>query len=135
MLTVQCHFGSPYDKKVLKSHYTNLWTQFNDNGFSWDDTKQMVVTSHHVWDAYVKVHPEAQLYRNKALINFNDLCLIYAHTTADGRYCLSSHDIDFDDDIQGVNTGVAMNSLVVTSKEHSKIDWTQPWSDILSSFC
>ena len=30
MLTVQCHFGSPYDKKVLKSHYTNLWTQFNE---------------------------------------------------------------------------------------------------------
>ena len=62
MLTVQCHFGSPYDKKVLKSHYTNLWTQFNDvkslldqNGFSWDDTKQMVVASHHVWDAYIKV--------------------------------------------------------------------------------
>ena len=31
---------------------------------------------------------------------------IYAHTTADGRYSLSSRDIDFDDDIQGVNTGV-----------------------------
>ena len=39
-------------------------------------------------------------------MNFNDLCFIYAHTTADGRYSLSSHDIDFDDDIQGVNMGV-----------------------------
>ncbi|KAK7833539.1 hypothetical protein CFP56_025530 [Quercus suber] len=64
----------------------------------------MVVASHHVWDAYIKAHPEAQFYRNKALMNFNDLCLIYAHTTGDGRYSLSSHDIDFDDDIQGVNT-------------------------------
>lgn len=64
MLTMfNAYFGSPYDEKVLKSHYTNLWTQFNDikilldqNGFSWDDTKQMVVASHHVWDSYVKVH-------------------------------------------------------------------------------
>ncbi|KAL4637123.1 hypothetical protein ACB092_03G058000 [Castanea dentata] len=132
MLTMfNAYFGSPYDEKVLKSHYTNLWTQFNDvkslldqNGFSWDDTKQMVVASHHVWDAYIKAHPEAQFYRNKALMNFNNLCLIYAHTTADGRYSLSSRDIDFDDDIQGVNTGVAMNSLVPASKGHSKIDWT-----------
>ena len=54
----------------------------------------------------MQVHPEAQFYRNKALMNFNDLCLIYAHTTADGRYSLSSRDIDFDDDIQGENTGV-----------------------------
>ena len=47
MLTMfNAYFGSPYDEKVLKSHYTNLWTQFNDvkslldqNGFSGDDTK------------------------------------------------------------------------------------------------
>ena len=31
--------------------------------------------------------------------------------------------------------GLAMNSLLVMSKEHSKTDWTQPWTDILSSFC
>ena len=54
----------------------------------------------------MQAHPEAQFYRNKSLMNFNDLCLIFAHTTGDGRYSLSSHDIDFDDDIQGVNTGV-----------------------------
>jgi hypothetical protein len=54
----------------------------------------------------MQAHPEAQSYRNKALMNFNDLCLIYAHTAADGRYSRSSHDVDFDDDIQAVNIGV-----------------------------
>lgn len=53
-------------------------------------------------------HPDAQFYRNKALLNFNDLCLIYAHTTADGRYSLSSHDIDFDEDIQAMSMGVSL---------------------------
>lgn len=56
----------------------------------------------------LQAHPDAQFYRNRALINFNDLCLIYAHTTADGRYSLSSHDIDFDDDIQAMNFGVSL---------------------------
>lgn len=50
--------------------------------------------------------PDAQVYRNRTLMNFNDLCLIYAYTQADGRYSRSSHDIDFDDDAQGMNFGV-----------------------------
>ena len=64
----------------------------------------------------MQAHPEAQFYTNKALMNFNDLCLIYAHTTIDGRYSLSSPDIDFDDDIQGVNTGVFLYPVMDQQK-------------------
>ncbi|GMN43804.1 hypothetical protein TIFTF001_013003 [Ficus carica] len=124
-------FGSPYDVNVLKSRYTSLWKQFSDvknlldqNGFSWDSTRQMVVAERYVWDAYIKAHPDAQYYRNKALLNFNDLCLIYAHTTADGRYSLSSHDVDFDDDFQSLNVVVGVNNLVAATKERPKTDWT-----------
>lgn len=64
MLTVfNAKFGSQYDKDVLKSRYTNLWKQFNDvknllsqNGFSWDETRQMVVADDYLWDSYIKVH-------------------------------------------------------------------------------
>ncbi|KAJ7978001.1 L10-interacting MYB domain-containing protein [Quillaja saponaria] len=134
MLTMfNANFGSPYDVNVLKSRYTVMWTQFNDiknildqNGFYWDRTRQMVMASNNVWDTYMKAHPDAQSYRNKALRNFNDLCLIYAHTSADGRYSMSSHDVDFDDDIQGVTTvvGVPETNLAPVSREHSKTDWT-----------
>lgn len=55
-------FGSQYDKDVLKCRYTNLWKQFNDvknllgqNGFSWDETRQMVVADDYIWDAHIKV--------------------------------------------------------------------------------
>ena len=61
----------------------------------------------------MQAHPETQFYRNKALMNFNDLCLIYAHTTADG---ISGCDIDFDDDIQGVNTGVFLYPVMDQQK-------------------
>ena len=64
MLTMfNAKFGSQYDKDVLKGRYTNLWKQFNDiknllgqSGFSWDETRQMVVADDDVWDAYIKVH-------------------------------------------------------------------------------
>ncbi|PSR91884.1 L10-interacting MYB domain-containing protein [Actinidia chinensis var. chinensis] len=124
-------FSSQYDKDVLKSRYTSLWKQFNDIknllgqiGFSWDDTRQMVVADDYVWDAYLKVHPDARPYKTKAVLNFNDLCLIYGYTTADGRYSRSSHDIDVDDDVQGRNSGEGIATVVPSSSDRSRTDWT-----------
>lgn len=54
----------------------------------------------------MQAQPDVQIYRNRTLMNFNDLCLIYAYTKADGRYSRSSHDIDFDDDMQGLIMGL-----------------------------
>lgn len=53
----------------------------------------------------VQIHPEARPYRTKPVLNFDDLCLIYGYTVADGRYSRSSHDVDVEDDNQGVNFG------------------------------
>lgn len=124
-------FTSQYDKDVLKSRYTSLWKQFNDiknllgqNGFSWDEARQMVVADDYVWDAYIKTHPDARPYKTKAVPNFNDLCLIYGYTTADGRYSRSSHDIDIDDDSQGRNLGDGIGTPVPSSSERSRTDWT-----------
>ncbi|XP_044472569.1 L10-interacting MYB domain-containing protein isoform X2 [Mangifera indica] len=132
MLTMfNAKFGSQYDKDVLKSRYTNLWKQFNDvknlldqAGFSWDENRQMVVADDCIWNAYIKVHPDARSYKTKALLNFTDLCLIYGYTTADGRYSLSSHDLDFDDEVQGINMGDGMSSLGPISNERSRTEWT-----------
>lgn len=54
----------------------------------------------------MQVHPDARSYRTKAVLNFNDLCFIYGYTVADGRYSRSSHDLDFDDEVQAANIGV-----------------------------
>ncbi|XP_039007618.1 L10-interacting MYB domain-containing protein-like [Hibiscus syriacus] len=131
MLTIfNAKFESHYDKDVLKSRYTNLWKQFNDvknllgqNGFSWDESRQMVVADEYVWNAYIKAYPDARSYRMKALLNFNDLCLIYGYATADGRYSRSSHDLDFDDEVQGLNMGDAMGSFPSTNNERPRTEW------------
>ncbi|GAV80076.1 Myb_DNA-bind_3 domain-containing protein [Cephalotus follicularis] len=124
-------FGSQYDKDALKSRYTSLWKQFNDvkyilcqSGFSWDETQQMVVAEDHVWNAYIKAHPVIRPYKTKAVLNFNDLCLIFAYTNADGRYSRSSHDVDFDDEVQGINIGDGLSNLVPSSNERPKTEWT-----------
>ena len=46
------------------------------------------------------------MYKTKPVQNFNDLCLIYGYTAADGRYSRSSHDLDIDEEMQGVNMGM-----------------------------
>lgn len=128
MLTVfNAKFGCKYDRDTLKSHYTTLWKQYNvvkslldQNGFSWDDSHKMVIALPHIWDDYIKSLPDAQLYRNKSLMNFSDLCLIYAYTQADGRYSRSSHDIDYDDDNQGANCG----NILLANQERPKTEWT-----------
>ncbi|KAL3819096.1 hypothetical protein ACJIZ3_005001 [Penstemon smallii] len=124
-------FGSQYDKDVLKGRYTNLWKVFNDiknllsqTGFSWDETKQMVVAEDHIWDAYIKIHPEDRSYRTKTVLNFNDLCLIYGYTVADGRYSLSSHDVDIEDDIQGQGVNFGDCSSGPVSSSSSRTEWT-----------
>ncbi|GMP40399.1 hypothetical protein CsSME_00010861 [Camellia sinensis var. sinensis] len=109
LIMFSAKFGTQHDKDILKNRSSTLWKQFNDvknlldqSGFSWDDTQQMVVAEDYVWDTYTKAHSDAQYYRNKPLMNFSDLCLIYACATADGRYSRSSHDIDFDDEIHNI---------------------------------
>ncbi|KAK9207790.1 hypothetical protein WN944_000137 [Citrus x changshan-huyou] len=131
MLTMfNAKFGSQYDKDVLKSRYTNLWKQFNDvnnllhqSGFSWDESRQMVVADDFAWNSYIKAHPDARSYKTKALLNFSDLCLIYGHTTADGRYSLSSHDMDFYDEVQGVNMSDGVCSLGPQINERPRTEW------------
>ncbi|CAL9233942.1 unnamed protein product [Arabidopsis halleri] len=120
-------FGSQYDKDVLKSRYTNLWKQYNDvkclldhGGFVWDQTHQTVIGDESLWSLYLKAHPEARVYKTKPVLNFSDLCLIYGYTVADGRYSMSSHDLEVEDEINGESSG----SVVLSGKESSKTEWT-----------
>ncbi|KAL7205170.1 hypothetical protein ACSBR2_018157 [Camellia fascicularis] len=131
-------FGTQHDKDILKNRYSTLWKQFNDvknlldqSGFSWDDTQQMVVAEDYVWDTYTKAHSDAQYHRNKPLMNFSDLCLIYAYATADGRYSRSSHDIDFDDEIQGLNIGEGKEAQAPSFSNCTRTYWILPMDHYL----
>lgn len=72
---------------------------------------------------HMQANPDAQAFRNRALVYFDDLCLIYGYTQADGRYSRSSHDMDLDDDVQVVTTGVFYFSFCDLSKVALKCIW------------
>lgn len=45
---------------------------------------------------YMQVHPDVQPYRTRVVPYYNDLCIIFGHAVADGRYSLSCFDVDFE---------------------------------------
>lgn len=63
MLTLfNSKFGQQHSKRVLRHRYKKLWKYYDDvksllkqDGFSWDDSQQMIVGGDDVWDAYGKV--------------------------------------------------------------------------------
>lgn len=55
-------FGSYHDKDVLKSRFKHWRKLFNgmrtlleQNGFAWDERRQMVTAANELWDSYIKV--------------------------------------------------------------------------------
>ena len=44
-------------QKLLHMWFNDRKNLLDQNGFYWDEARQMVIASDHAWDAYVKVHP------------------------------------------------------------------------------
>ncbi|RZC87250.1 hypothetical protein C5167_007881 [Papaver somniferum] len=76
-------FGAQYDKDVLYNRFKNLRKQYvcirsllTHGGFEWDTTLQMVKADVHVWDDYVKAHPDVRQYRVRPVPHYKD-CVQY----------------------------------------------------------
>ncbi|PON56545.1 Myb/SANT-like domain containing protein [Trema orientale] len=85
-------FGLQFHKDVLRSRSKRLEKQYFDmkdllkqRGFWWDEMQQMVTACDDVWDTYIEEYPGAKSFRNKSQPNYNDLCLIYGDSMANGR--------------------------------------------------
>ncbi|XP_010556714.1 PREDICTED: L10-interacting MYB domain-containing protein isoform X2 [Tarenaya hassleriana] len=84
-LSFTAKFKSPYGKDVLKNRHKTLRNMYKmvkilleQDGFCWDERKQMVVADNDLWDEYLKVHPDVRSLRIKSVPYYRDLCLIYA---------------------------------------------------------
>ncbi|XP_050274462.1 L10-interacting MYB domain-containing protein-like isoform X2 [Quercus robur] len=124
-------FGSQHDKDVLKSRFMNLRKRFNDmktlldqSGFSWNEMQQIICAEDDVWDAYVKVHPDARTYRNRTLPNVNNLFLIYGNDNTGQRQNYSGHSMDAEDYELGVNIGEE-NYQSPANNDPLRINWTR----------
>lgn len=57
------NFQSNYEKDILKNRYKYLRKQFNEirnilkqDGFLWDEAREMITADDQLWDAYIKVN-------------------------------------------------------------------------------
>ncbi|CAH2072013.1 unnamed protein product [Thlaspi arvense] len=77
-------FRFPCGKDVLKNRHKTLRNLFKsvknllkEDGFSWDEARQMVIADNSVWDVYLKGHTNLRSFRIKSIPYYKDLCLIY----------------------------------------------------------
>ncbi|MCL7030544.1 hypothetical protein MKW94_018452 [Papaver nudicaule] len=81
-------FGAQYDKDVLYNRFKTLRKQYvcirsllAHGGFEWDETLHMVKADVHVWDDYIKAHPEVRQYRVRPVPYYKELSTIYGDTS------------------------------------------------------
>uniref|UniRef100_A0A5B7AKG0 Myb/SANT-like domain-containing protein n=1 Tax=Davidia involucrata TaxID=16924 RepID=A0A5B7AKG0_DAVIN len=124
-------FGFRHDTDVLKNRYKRLRKQYNDikilnqSGFIWDATRQMVKADDQMWDNYIKAHPDMQTYRTKVVPHYDELCIIFGHAVADGRYSLSCFDVDYD------NEAKILDDQTPPKDDRAKIDWSPTMDEYL----
>ncbi|PSR94733.1 L10-interacting MYB domain-containing protein [Actinidia chinensis var. chinensis] len=105
-------FGFKYDIDILKNRYKTLRRQYKViknlldlNGFSWDETRQMVTADDCVWQDYIKAHTNARQYMTRPMPYYKDLCMICRVLSADGRDRVSGHNLDQQDEVQEAKFG------------------------------
>ncbi|XP_061349444.1 uncharacterized protein LOC133294713 isoform X2 [Gastrolobium bilobum] len=152
-------FDAQYDKSFLKHRYDKLGNYYSDiknllklKDFSWDEKKQRIVADDYVWDNFIKAHPHVSLYRNKTLLNYRDLGLIYRDAMCNGHcsYMLEGRENEYhsdgvDEDTQDCAIGdwtpcmdrYLIDLMLEEVRRGNKIDYvlnSQAWTDMVVLF-
>ncbi|RZC73990.1 hypothetical protein C5167_049465 [Papaver somniferum] len=120
--------------KKLRMQYSAVKVLLDQDGFQWDQTRNMVTADSDVWDTYLKVHPEAQTFKTKSILNFDDLRVIYGNETAYGRNnALSNHPCLIDNipamETDGVSGGVLSPTTMSMLNEGNVVRYSQLGED------
>ncbi|KAJ9537526.1 hypothetical protein OSB04_030259 [Centaurea solstitialis] len=80
--------GSQHENQTLRNRYSYFMKQFNEvecllkeDGFSWDDTCQVIAANDEAWEAYIKEHPQATSYKGMVLRHHKDFLTIFGGNT------------------------------------------------------
>ncbi|KAI3883256.1 hypothetical protein MKW92_000388 [Papaver armeniacum] len=120
--------------KKLRMQYSAVKVLLDQDGFQWDQTRNMVTADSDVWDTYLKAHPEAQTLKTKSIPNFDDLRVIYGNETAYGRNnALSNHPCLIDNipamETDGVSGGVLSPTTMSMLNEGHVVRYSQLGED------
>ncbi|KAJ8570560.1 hypothetical protein K7X08_037532 [Anisodus acutangulus] len=72
--------------KWLKTQYNKMSTLMrNNSGFGWDPIAKMFTASDEVWKDYLKSHPSHKKLREKSVVDYEDLKIVFGGVTANGN--------------------------------------------------
>ncbi|KAI8574796.1 hypothetical protein RHMOL_Rhmol01G0381500 [Rhododendron molle] len=119
LVSFNAKFGFNYDIDILKNRYKTLRRQYKViknildlDGFSWDETRQMVTADDSVWQDYIKAHTDARQYMTRPMPYYKDLCVISRELNpGDGRDCLSGHNLGQQADVPETKVGRSLEGL------------------------
>ncbi|KAA8525104.1 hypothetical protein F0562_007032 [Nyssa sinensis] len=139
--------------KKLRLRYYTMKTLLDHGGFCWDETRQMITADDHVWDDYIKAHPEARPYRTITVPDYANLSVIFGNEHSKGRSNSTGRSVELINGMPEVKTGresggsqsptisashgdqcaVSLLNLwrkwireTAPATEHSKTSWTPP---------
>ncbi|BFG17670.1 hypothetical protein CerSpe_039440 [Prunus speciosa] len=107
-------------QNVLKRLYNNIKSVLDQSGFSWDNSRNMVMADDELWEKYTTAHPEAETIRNKECPIFKQLCTLFSESKAEETYILSSHDVKLNQ--QTVNVVGTPETASVSAEPEPAVD-------------
>ncbi|XP_040959903.1 uncharacterized protein At2g29880-like [Gossypium hirsutum] len=93
--------------RVLKRDWSIVYHMLNgqnNNGFGWDEHRQLVVAEDAVWNSYLNSHKEADQFRHCSFPYYNQLTAIYARDRATGKDAETAADVIEEINVQDVPT-------------------------------
>ncbi|RWR87796.1 Myb/SANT-like domain-containing protein [Cinnamomum micranthum f. kanehirae] len=104
--------------KTLKKTYANMKAMLDLSGFGWDDTRKLVTTE-------PEAHPKAIQYKDKSLLDWASLAIIFGDSVVDGRDGFASNDPEpveagADDDI-GLTQADEMDNVFENGLEDNDV--------------
>eukprot|EP00268_Persea_americana_P061443 TRINITY_DN7764_c0_g1_i3.p1 TRINITY_DN7764_c0_g1~~TRINITY_DN7764_c0_g1_i3.p1 ORF type:complete len:600 (+),score=85.66 TRINITY_DN7764_c0_g1_i3:96-1802(+) len=104
--------------KTWRKIYPAVKALLSQNGFGWDEKHEMVYANDQVWDAYIKMHPDAKQYRNKVVPSYHKMALIIGNDVSNGSHSRTGGEIKINDYASGLKDVDVMDPAGSLDPEH-----------------
>lgn len=111
IVSFNAKFGYNYDVDILKNRYKTLKRQYNavknllqQDGFAWDDTRQMVTADDFVWHEYIQGHCDARQFMKRPVPYYKELRVICGDGSIVETDCVSPQCLELQNEVQMGNS-------------------------------
>ncbi|RVW54114.1 hypothetical protein CK203_092201 [Vitis vinifera] len=88
-----------FSEQAWAHMYNDISNLLNYSGFAWNESQQIVTAEDHIWEAYIKGHPDAVSFRDKFLGSYSDLCKIFGIGILDESFSCQDLSMEIDPNI------------------------------------